>query len=149
MARFNREDSRTVLPQLEKEIETLEKGLDALSPVALSGSYNDLTDVPHTMANDQISIQNQDIDVTVAASSYTQTLVTVNCKSVAKYSARCVVGFNIFNQDNGGANSSLVFPYKLYVNQTDQTVNLTLRNTATSAAVVTVRVFMLYTRNSE
>lgn len=129
MARFNREDPRTVLPQLEKEVDEIQSSLS-------------------TVTHGQISIRYKDVDVTVAANSYTTQMVVSNCPSVAKHTARCVVGFNVFNQENNGANASLVFPYKMYINQTDQTINLALRNTASSAAVVTVRVLILYTRNS-
>lgn len=100
-----------------------------------------------TLTNDSISIRTIDMDATVAANGYTTSMVSSGVPGVAGMQARCVVGFNIFNQSSGGANASLVFPYKMYIDQSEQTVNFTLRNTASSQAKVTVRIFMLYTKN--
>ena len=99
-----------------------------------------------TAAHNGISIVNTDINATIAASSYTTTMLTSNCPTVSNYTARCIVGYNIYNQD-GGANSSFVFPFKIYINQTDQTINVALRNMASAQAKITIRVFILYSRN--
>lgn len=98
------------------------------------------------LTNNSISIRTQDVNVTIAASSYTTSQVVVDCTPVSGYTARCSVGWYNTNQ-SGGANASLVNVYQLYVSQSDQKIHIAARNTATTQAKIIVHVLILYTRN--
>lgn len=121
--------------------------ITATGDVSDSGG-NVLSDkIDITGVTDGISIRTQDVDVTIAASSYTTSQVTATCTSVSGFTARCAVGWYNTNQTNG-ANASLVNVYQLYVSQSDQTIHIAARNTATTQAKIIVHVLVLYTRNA-
>ena len=121
--------------------------ITATGDVSDSGG-NVLSDkIDITGVTDGISIRTQDVDVTIAASSYTTSQVTETCTPVSGFTARCAVGWYNTNQTNG-ANASLVNVYQLYVSQSDQTIHIAARNTATTQAKIIVHVLVLYTRNA-
>lgn len=99
-----------------------------------------------TAAHSGISIQSQEVNLTISANSYTTSQAVANCKTVTNYSARCIVGWNVSNQASG-ANASFIVPYQFYINQANQQIHIAARNYASSQAKVTLTVFMLYTRN--
>lgn len=100
----------------------------------------------NNLTNNSISIRTQDVNVTIAANSYTTSQVVEDCTTVSGFTARCVVGWYNTNQ-SGGANASLVNVYQLYVSQSDQKIHIAARNTASSQAKIIVHVIVLYTRN--
>ena len=98
------------------------------------------------LTNDSISIRTQSVNVTIAANSYTNPHVIVDCTPVSGYTARCVAGWYNTNQ-SGGRNSSFVNIYRLYVSESDQKIHIAARNTSKSEAKAKVNVLILYTRN--
>ena len=98
------------------------------------------------LTNDSISIRTQSVNVTIAANSYTNPHVIVDCTPVSGYTARCVAGWYNTNQSDG-RNSSFVNIYRLYVSESDQKIHIAARNTSKSEAKAIVNVLILYTRN--
>lgn len=134
-------DARVKITALENTASALQETVSSLQ-----STISTLTSTLPTITNDSTHVYTIDVDATVPANGYTTSMVSSACTLYEKQTARCIVGFNTFNQTDGGANASFVFPYKMYVNQTEQTVNFTLRNMASTEARVTVRLFVLYTQ---
>ena len=59
------------------------------------------------------------------------------------YSARCICGWNL--SGTGASNCTIA---RLYVNQTEQKVYYYAKNTGTSKATPTLRIYILYTKNN-
>lgn len=59
------------------------------------------------------------------------------------YSARCICGWNL--SGTGASNCTIA---RIYVNQTDQQAHYYVKNTGSSKATPTLRIYVLYTKNN-
>lgn len=111
-----------------------------------------LNKILRRLTHSSISVRTLDIRIQADASSAGQTSIasgTVNVPSVSGFSARCICGWSAFNESGilDDQNCSVGNIYRLYVGQNNQEVGYAVKNTASSYAKFTLRVFILYTRN--
>lgn len=88
-----------------------------------------------------ISVGFEDKSLNLAAGGNTGES-TINL-SKSGYSARCICGWNL----SGTGSSNCVIP-KLFINQTDQQAHYYVKNTGSSKATPTLRIYILYTKNN-
>lgn len=99
--------------------------------------YKDITE----MFSGLISVGYEDKKLNLAAGGNTGD-VTISL-SKDGYSARCICGWNL--SGTGSSNCTIA---RLYVNQTEQKIHYYAKNTGSSKATPTLRIYILYTKNN-
>lgn len=88
-----------------------------------------------------ISVGYEDKSLNIAAGGNTGES-TINL-SKDGYNARCICGWNM--SGTGASNCTIS---KLFINQTDQQLHYYVKNTGSSKATPTIRIYILYTKNN-
>lgn len=90
-------------------------------------------------------VEEKTVDNISVTASETQTL-TIPCGKEG-YTPIGIVGFQLANASSSGARVSFVFVFAVYLNTTDPSVKINVRNTNSSAAKVLARAWVLYKKN--
>lgn len=124
----------------------IQKAADTKYDLSQSGNTITLTGSDGTSDSVSISVPSFSVDgticvfyLTISAGDYVDRYKSV---AWAGHTAVGVVGYNISNQDSGGANASHCVLVGCY--ETGNTVYIKVKNNANSQAKVQVRVFVLY-----